>query len=79
MAEIIPFRALRYDPHRIPDLAQVVTPPYDIISPEAQDRYYARHPQSVVRLVLAKSETQGGPGASRYAQAAATYLLERLV
>ena len=32
MAEIIPFRALRYDPHRIPDLAQVVTPPYDIIS-----------------------------------------------
>ncbi|HEY6551797.1 MAG TPA: DUF1015 domain-containing protein [Vicinamibacteria bacterium] len=73
MAEIIPFRALRYDPHRIPDLAQVVTPPYDIISPEAQDRYYARHPQSVVRLVLAKSETQGGPGASRYAQAAATY------
>jgi hypothetical protein len=57
MAEIIPFRALRYDPHRIPDLAQVMTPPYDVISPEAQDRYYARHPHNVVRLVLAKHVT----------------------
>jgi uncharacterized protein (DUF1015 family) len=73
MAEIIPFRALRYDPHRIPDLAQVVTPPYDVISPEAQDRYYARHPHNVVRLVLAKPETPGAPGGSRYARAAATY------
>ncbi len=73
MAEIIPFRALRYDPHRIPDLAQVVTPPYDVISPEAQDRYYARHPNNVVRLVLAKYEPPGVPGGSRYARAAATY------
>ena len=73
MAEIIPFRALRYDPRRIPDLAQVVTPPYDVISPEAQDRYYARHPHNVVRLVLAKHETPGAPGGNRYSRAAATY------
>jgi len=73
MAEIIPFRALRYDPHRIPDLAQVVTPPYDVISPEAQDRYYARHPHNVVRLVLAKHVTPDAPGRNRYAQAATTY------
>ena len=73
MAEIIPFRALRYDPRRIPDLAQVVTPPYDVISPEAQDRYYARHPHNVVRLVLAKHETPGAPADNRYSRAAASY------
>ena len=73
MAEIIPFRALRYDPHHVPNLAQVVTPPYDVISPQAQDRYYARHPYNVVRLVLAKPEPPGAPDGSRYAQAAATY------
>ena len=57
MAEIIPFRALRYNPRFVSDLTQVVAPPYDVISPEAQDRYYARHPYNVVRLILAKDET----------------------
>ena len=33
MAEIAPFRGLRYNQEMIPDLAQVVIPPYDVISP----------------------------------------------
>ncbi len=69
MAEIIPFRALRYDPRVVPDLAQVVAPPYDVISPEAQDRYYARHPHNVVRLILAK-DAPDASGRDRYASAA---------
>ncbi len=72
MAEIIPFRALRYNPRFVPDLAQVVAPPYDVISPEAQDRYYARHPYNVVRLILAKDET-GVSGRDRYACAAQAF------
>jgi uncharacterized protein (DUF1015 family) len=72
LAEIIPFRALRYDPHLVPDLTQVVAPPYDVISPEAQARYYGRHPYNVVRLTLAKEGT-GVPGDSRYTRAAETF------
>ena len=72
MAEIIPFRALRYDPRVVPDLAQVVAPPYDVISPDAQDRYYARHPYNVVRLILAKDATDAS-GRDRYASAALTF------
>ena len=36
MAEIAPFRGLRYNQDIIPDLAEVVIPPYDVISPEEQ-------------------------------------------
>jgi len=73
MAEIIPFRALRYNPRFVPDLKQVVAPPYDVISPEAQERYHARHPHNVVRLILAKDAAAGEQGGSRYTRAAETF------
>ncbi len=71
MAEIIPFRALRYNPQVVPDLKLVVTPPYDVISPEAQERYHSRHPHNVVRLILAKDA--GGHGPDRYERAARAF------
>ncbi|MGC2322229.1 MAG: DUF1015 family protein, partial [Terriglobales bacterium] len=40
MAKILPFSALRYNPARV-SLAEVVTQPYDKITPEMQERYYA--------------------------------------
>jgi uncharacterized protein (DUF1015 family) len=73
MAEIIPFRALRYNPRFVPDLTTVVAPPYDVISPQAQERYYARHPYNVVRLILAKGDGTGPIGDGRYARAAETF------
>ncbi len=73
MAEIAPFRALRYDPRCAPDLAPLVAPPYDVITPEAQDRYYARHPYNVVRLILPKDADPGAPGQDRYARAAQAF------
>jgi uncharacterized protein (DUF1015 family) len=73
MAEIIPFQALRYNPRFVPDPERVVAPPYDVISPEAQERYHAKHPYNVVRLTLAKDEGGGTPGGSRYARAAEAY------
>lgn len=74
MAEIIPFCALRYTPRFVPDLKLVVAPPYDVISPEAQERYHARHPHNVVRLILSKEGEAGGPEHDRYARAARTFL-----
>ena len=54
MAAVVPFRGILYNPEKIQSLADVVTPPYDVISPQAQAAYYLRHPNSMVRLILGK-------------------------
>ena len=52
MAEIAAFRGLRYNQEKIPDLAQVVIPPYDVISPEEQKFFHERNPYNFIRLEL---------------------------
>lgn len=53
MARIYPFRALRYDPSRV-NMEDVVTQPYDKITPAMQDRYYEASPYNLVRVILGK-------------------------
>jgi uncharacterized protein (DUF1015 family) len=67
-----PFRALRYDPEAVGDLAAVVSPPYDVISPEEQRRLLDRHPRNVVRLDLPPDEPGDAPD-DRYRRAARTF------
>jgi uncharacterized protein (DUF1015 family) len=55
MARIYPFRALRYDTSRV-QMEDVVTQPYDKISPEMQQRYYERSPYNLIRIILGKRE-----------------------
>ena len=57
MPEIRPFRALRYGDAAGP-LADLVAPPYDVISPAERERYRARSRYNVVRLTLPDSEEQ---------------------
>ncbi len=52
MAEISPFEGIRYDQEVVGDLSKVVSPPYDIISPEDRVYYHQLHPNNFVRLVL---------------------------
>ncbi len=52
MAEVSPFRGIRYNPEKIQDMSKVVTPPYDVISAKEQAAFYARHPHNVIRLIL---------------------------
>ena len=47
MAEIRPFRAYRYDTNRVA-LKDVLTQPYDKITPEMQERYYAASPYNLI-------------------------------
>jgi uncharacterized protein (DUF1015 family) len=54
MAEIIPFKALRYDPDQV-KLEDVLTQPYDKITPEMQSKYYERSIHNLVRIILGKS------------------------
>jgi uncharacterized protein (DUF1015 family) len=55
MARIYPFRALRYDTARV-HMEDVVTQPYDKITPDMQQRYYERSPYNLIRIILGKHE-----------------------
>jgi uncharacterized protein (DUF1015 family) len=56
MAEIQPFRALHYNPATVPDLAKIVTQPYDKITPEMQARYYDLSPYNLVRVIRGRPQ-----------------------
>jgi uncharacterized protein (DUF1015 family) len=49
MAEIRPFRAYRYDTNRVA-LKDVLTQPYDKITAEMQERYYAASPYNLIAI-----------------------------
>ena len=53
MAEIRPFRAYRYDTNRVA-LKDVLTQPYDKITPEMQERYYAASPYNLIAIEKGK-------------------------
>ena len=55
MARIYPFRAWRYNPSSV-RLEDVVTQPYDKISPAMQQAYYQRSPFNLVRIILGLPE-----------------------
>lgn len=55
MAAIYPFRAWRYNPGSV-RLADVVTQPYDKISPAMQQAYYGSSPYNLVRIVFGLPE-----------------------
>lgn len=48
--EVKPFRGLRYNPNAGISLSNVITPPYDVITPEAQTHYHEKDPFSSIRL-----------------------------
>ncbi len=69
MAQILPFPGIHFDPARVP-LADVIAPPYDVLSPEQQDALFARHPDNIVRLILNKAEPGDDAAHNRYTRAA---------
>jgi uncharacterized protein (DUF1015 family) len=60
LAEIKPFRALRYDERRAGPLEELVAPPYDVIGAEDREQYLAKSPYNVVHLTLPESEAEAG-------------------
>ena len=70
MAELVPWRALFYNPEKIKNLSAIVTPPYDVISPEQQAGFYDKHLYNVIRLILPRPQRNNPDPDSRYLQAA---------
>lgn len=70
MAEIRPFRGLHYNQSVIANLARVICPPYDIISPRLQQELYARSEHNFVRLEYGREFPQDTPADNRHTRAA---------
>jgi uncharacterized protein (DUF1015 family) len=68
MADIQPFRAVRYNPDVAGDVSLHVCPPFDVITPQLQQELYDRSPYNIVRLELARR----GLGDDPYEKAAET-------
>jgi len=70
MADIHPFRALRYNPEKV-TAKQVVTQPYDKINGAMQEKYYAASPFNLVRIILGRSQPDDNTKDNVYTRAAA--------
>jgi uncharacterized protein (DUF1015 family) len=71
MADVRPFRGLRYNPRKV-SIEKVVTQPYDKISREMQDRYYALDPHNIIRVILGRKLEGDTADNNVYTRAAAT-------
>ena len=67
MAQVRPFRALRYSAAAGP-IERLVAPPYDVISPEERERYLELDPHNVVHLTLPESEAKAARDISGWQQ-----------
>lgn len=72
LANLQPFRGVRYDTAKIGNIADVVCAPYDIIPPADQQALYVRHPKNVVRLELGLTSPDDTTADNRYTRAART-------
>ena len=75
MAEIHPFRGVHYNQRQVRDLAEVICPPYDVISPQLQQELYQRNEYNFVRLEHNRELPQDTTTDNKYTRSAA--VLER--
>jgi uncharacterized protein (DUF1015 family) len=73
---LAPFRGLRYAQDRVSGLAEVTSPPYDVIAHDTEDHLLASDPHNIVRLILPRQDAHnpgsgnGSPTEPAYADAA---------
>jgi uncharacterized protein (DUF1015 family) len=68
MAEVTPFHGLRYDEAKAGPLADVICPPYDVISEQLRADLYAQSPHNIVRVEFGSNGAEAGDG-DRYTRA----------
>ncbi len=74
MPEIRPFRGIRYNTEIIKDLSSVLSPPYDVISPQEKEAIIKSHPNNIINIEL-PSDGHNPSDEDSY-QKAAAYLRE---
>jgi uncharacterized protein (DUF1015 family) len=71
MAKIKPFKMVHYNSQASGELGTLITPPYDVISPQEQEAFYQANPFNIIRLVLGKQYPDDTDNNNRYTRAAA--------
>ncbi|MGE5327910.1 MAG: DUF1015 domain-containing protein [Deltaproteobacteria bacterium] len=69
MAVVIPFKGIRYNTDKVGNLSSVTTPPYDIISPEAQEEFYTADANNIIRIELGKDFDGDNESSNKYTRA----------
>jgi uncharacterized protein (DUF1015 family) len=72
LAEIHPFRGVRYNQGLAKDLADIICPPYDVITPQLQQELYHRSPYNFVRIEAGRELAQDTNTDNKYTRSAAT-------
>jgi uncharacterized protein (DUF1015 family) len=72
VAEIRPFRGVHYNQRLVKDLAAVICPPYDVITPQLQQELYHRSEYNFVRLEHGRELPQDTATDNKYTRAATT-------
>lgn len=73
MAVVIPFRGVRYNPDKIPNIEEVLTPPYDVINEEEGASFFKKNPYNMIRLDLRNTGQKAATGSERYTEAHARF------
>ena len=68
MAKVTPFRGWRYNPAMVDDMAAVLCPPYDLITPQIQQALMDKHPLNVIHLEAGEGLDWAADPAGRYAE-----------
>lgn len=72
MADLRPFRALSFNPAAVGNYANVICPPYDVISPEMQDSLYKVSQFNMIRLEKGKTYANDDKQNNSYSRASKT-------
>lgn len=70
MVQIVPFKGILYNQDIAGEIKLLVTPPYDVISKEEQDRYHRLHPYNIIHLDLGLDYPGDTESDNRYTRAA---------
>ena len=73
MVDFRPFRAWRYNPGVVGNLASVVCPPYDLITPELQQSLLQLSPYNVVHLEAGEGLDWNDPAEGQYRRTAVVF------
>ena len=72
MAEIRPFRGVRYNQSLVEDLSAVICPPYDIITAQMEQELYHQSGYNFIRLESGRELPQDTVSDNKYTRSAAT-------
>ena len=73
MAVVTPFKGVRFNPEKITNLEDVLTPPYDVIDEAEGDAFLKKNPYNMIQLDLRNTGQSASADTSRFKEAHARF------